>query len=227
MKVALFGGSFDPPHHGHIALARLAIERLGLDRVLIAPVGAQPFKGDESSPFADRVAMVRLALANQPEPVEPRIELSLVDAPHPDGSPNYTVDAVHRLRGALRPGDSLSCLMGADSFLTIGKWRRAQELLLACDFIVASRPGFDLQALAAALPEKIILSGDKSASPRFHVLAMCGEQAKRSHLYLLPDLAEDISATGIRAALRAGREAPIDPAVAEYIRSHRLYQPGT
>ena len=66
MKVGIFGGSFDPPHHGHIALARTAMERLDLDRVLIAPVGTQPFKGDEAAPFEDRVAIVRLAIAGEP-----------------------------------------------------------------------------------------------------------------------------------------------------------------
>src|SRR6201998_4734692 len=135
MKVGFFGGSFDPPHCGHIALARLAMERVGLDRVLIAPVGSQPLKREDSAPFTDRVAMVRLAIAK-----ETRMEVSLVDAPRSDGRPNYTVNTIKTLRSALNPTDTLYCLMGADSFLTIGKWHRSEVLLATSDFIVVSRP---------------------------------------------------------------------------------------
>ena len=66
MKLALFGGSFDPPHRGHVALARLAMDRLRLDRVLIAPVGTQPLKHETAASFEDRVEMVRLAFADEP-----------------------------------------------------------------------------------------------------------------------------------------------------------------
>jgi len=219
MKVAFFGGSFDPPHCGHIALARLAIERLGLDRVLIAPVGAQPFKGDDAAPFPDRVAMVRLAIAD-----EPGMEVSLADAPRPDGQPNYTVDTVKSLRRSLSPRDTLYCLMGADSFLTIGKWYRSEELLTACDFVVGSRPGFDLQKIAAALPEKVSLAAEENCAPGCLVIGLRGEDGRHSRLYLLTDLEEDISATEIRLELQAGADAAIEPAVAAYIQEHGLYR---
>jgi nicotinate-nucleotide adenylyltransferase len=219
MKVAFFGGSFDPPHCGHIALARLAIERLGLDRVLIAPVGTQPFKGDDAAPFADRVAMVRLAVAN-----EPGMEVSLADAPRLDGRPNYTVDTVKTLRGELSPADTFYCLMGADSFLTIGKWYRSERLLTACDFVVGSRPGFDLQKIAAALPEEVSLAAEENCAPGCLVIGLRGKNGKYSKLYLLTDLAEDISATEIRLDLQAGADAAIDPAVAAYIEEHGLYR---
>jgi nicotinate-nucleotide adenylyltransferase len=219
MKVAFFGGSFDPPHCGHIALARLAIERLALDRLLIAPVGTQPLKGDDAAPFADRVAMVRLAIAN-----EPRMEVSLIDAPRADGQPNYTVDAVQRLHRTLSPDDTLFCLMGADSFLTIGKWYRSEELLTACDFVVGSRPGFDLRRVAAALPERVSLAAESAAPPGCLVVGLRSEAGKQSRLYLLMDLAEDISATEIRLELQAGEEAAISPDVSVYIEEHGLYR---
>jgi nicotinate-nucleotide adenylyltransferase len=232
MKVGFFGGSFDPPHRGHIALAKLAIERLGLDRVLIAPVGSQPLKRGQAtpSPFEDRVAMLRLALAHQPQ-----MEVSLIDAPRPDGRPNYTIDALRRLLTELRPDDQLYCIMGADSFLTIGKWHRSRELLLLCNFVVASRPGFDLQKIAAALPESISLATGDDGSPGSLVIGLRGGE-RQSRLYLLTDLEQDVSATGIRQDLRAGPYASsdpdaasdpdraIDPAVASYIAEHRLYR---
>ena len=85
--------------------------------------------------------MTRLALAG-----EKGMELSLIDAPRADGRPNYTIDAVRTLTAGLAAGDELFCLMGADSFLSISKWYRSSDLLVACDFVVASRPGFDQQS---------------------------------------------------------------------------------
>ena len=224
MKVGFFGGSFDPPHMGHIALARLAIERVGLDRVLMAPVGAQPLKRDESAPFADRVAMVRLAIAHQP-----RIELSLIDAPRADGEANYTVDTVKALREQLDPADRLYCLMGADSFLTIGNWHRAEILLSECDFIVGSRPGFDLQQIAAALPESFSIGPQSPPQSMIGAkgcqrVSLIDKNGRESCLYLLTDLSEDISATGIREELQNGQETGIDPAVWAYIQEHGLYR---
>ena len=151
MKIGFFGGSFDPPHRGHIALARLAIERLGLDRVLLAPVGVQPLKRDRPrAGFGHRVAMTRLAIEDQPG-----LDVSLVDAPHPDNRPNYTLDTIRALRASLEGENRIYFVMGADSFLTIGQWHRAADLLFACYMVVAARPGFDLDRLTAALPEGV------------------------------------------------------------------------
>jgi nicotinate-nucleotide adenylyltransferase len=222
MKVAFFGGSFDPPHSGHLALARLAIDRLQLDRLLVAPVGIQPLK-QEFAPtaFRDRVAMAQLAMAD-----EPRVEVSLVDAPNADGKPNYTIDTVRYLRAQLRRQDRLFCLMGADSFLTIGKWYQATELLMACDFIVGARPGFDLGRLAAALPETIAVAAEDSDVPGCLVLGMRNQTEKCSRLYLLPDLAKDVSATELRRALQTGGETgeAVAPEVVGYIREYGLYR---
>src|SRR5580704_17584024 len=94
MRVALFDGSFDPPHHGHIAIATAAADVFDLDSVLFAPVGRQPLKAaGTSAPFADRLAMVELACS-----LDPRFAVSELDAPRPDGAPNYTVDALETLR---------------------------------------------------------------------------------------------------------------------------------
>jgi nicotinate-nucleotide adenylyltransferase len=231
MNVALFGGSFDPPHRGHLALARLALDRLHLDQVLMAPVGVQPLKHElAAAGFADRVAMVRLAIAGHPQ-----LALSLIDAPRPGDHPNYTINTIAALRASFAPNDRLYCLMGADSFLTIGKWHRASELLTACDFIVGARPGFDLSRIATALPDAVsvgVADNSVNTAETRHadnclVLALT-RGAGRSHLYLLPDLAEDVSATEIRAAIGGDGDQPhqtvLDPAVLDYIRAHSLYQ---
>jgi nicotinate-nucleotide adenylyltransferase len=222
MRIGLFGGSFDPPHRGHIALARLAMERLALDRVLLAPVGLQPLKRDHpQASFTDRLEMTRLAIE-----AEPGLELSLLDAPHPDGRPNYTIEAVRSLRASLASGDRLFCLMGADSFLSIGKWYRASDLLLACDFVVASRPGFDLSRIAASLPTSISVAACDDDGDENLVLCLRGASPRESRLYLLPDLKELASASGIRDSLRQGAplRADLEPAVVDYIREHGLYK---
>jgi nicotinate-nucleotide adenylyltransferase len=227
MKTGWFGGSFDPPHRAHLALAQLAQQRLALDRVLFAPVGVQPLKRDRSNDpesmagFEDRVAMTRIAIAGQPG-----FQVSLLDAPRADGRPNYTVDTLRTLRAELPPEDALFCLMGADSFLSIGKWYRAADLLLSCDFVVAARPGFDLSRLTAALPPSLSVGACDGSGPAHLALCLRDYTGRKSRLWLLPDLADDVSASSIRAALENGSDAgpAIDPRVAAYIRDHRLYR---
>jgi nicotinate-nucleotide adenylyltransferase len=221
MRIAFFGGTFDPPHCGHIAIARAAIRRLSLNEVLVAPVGAQPLKGGSAhSSFEDRLAMVRLAVAG-----EPGLVASSIDAPLANGQPNYTFDTLHRLRGQIQPSDTLFCLLGADSFLTLKSWHRCAELLVFCNFVVAGRPGFSLQDVHAALPIGVESAGEH-VEAGYTRLSLFGPSGQSSELFLLPDLDQDISATEIRAALAEGStpQTVLPFTVAEYIRSHGLYR---
>ena len=221
MRIAFFGGTFDPPHCGHISIARAAIHRLALDQVLVAPVGTQPLKGGSAhSSFEDRLAMVELAVAK-----EPGLIASGVDAPLPNGQPNYTFDTLQRLRSQLQPTDMLFCLLGADSFLTLKSWHRCAELLVFCNFIVAGRPGFSLKEVNAALPKGVKNTGEhrEAGYTRF---TLSGPSGQSSELFLLPDLDQDISATEIRAALAEGStpQTVLPSTVADYIRVHGLYR---
>ena len=167
--------------------------------------------------------MAELAFAG-----EPLTETSRADAPRPDGRPNYTIDAVLELKRTLDDHASLFCLMGADSWLTIGKWYRAAELLMACDFIVGARPGFDLGRSGGGIAGWHSCCKRTVGLPSDCLLWDCTDQGRRSHLYLLPDLAEDVSATEVRAALGDHMGTHTDPRrrslprVANYIRAHRL-----
>lgn len=222
MRIGFFGGSFDPPHRGHIALAQLAMNRLALAKVLFAPVGVQPLKRDRpQAGFRDRVAMTELAIRG-----ESRLELSEVDAPRADGRPNYTIDTVKTLLASLAADDQLFCLMGADSFLSIAKWYRATDLLVACDFVVAARTGFDLSRIAAALPASIAVAACDTQWGSNLALCLRGPAQRESRLYLLPELQEPASASGIRESLQRGAEPrwELDPAVAAYIHDHGLYR---
>jgi nicotinate-nucleotide adenylyltransferase len=222
MRVAFFGGSFDPPHCGHLAIARAAQERLGLDRVLFAPVGLQPLKHKGSmASFADRVAMTRLAIADKAW-----CELSLVDAPEAqDGSPNYTAETLERLRAEMA-GDELFLLMGADSLRMLRRWHRAKEIPFLARLIVAARPGEwlgDEASIAKCMPEGIGVQREGAAD----MYRLRNESGGESTLTLLPDLNYEISATDVRKAIRA-REATasgtIPEAVLGYIREHALYR---
>jgi nicotinate-nucleotide adenylyltransferase len=152
-RVAFFGGSFDPPHLGHLAVARAAFDALRLDAVLFAPVGSQPLKPQGSTAaFTDRLAMTRLAVAG-----EPGFDISLADAPNAAGEPNYTLETLRGLRAALPTGGVLFCLMGADSFVSLRRWRGAAGIPFVASLIVASRPGERLDDLARHLPQGLRL----------------------------------------------------------------------
>lgn len=219
MRIAYFGGSFDPPHSGHLLIARTAAERLGLQRVLFVPTGRQPLKRGGTASYADRLQMTRLLVEDQPG-----FEVSEVDAPR-EGAPNYTVETVARLRPTLPQGAELLFLAGADSLLSLAHWRGPKELLapgrLLDGWVLAARPGFPLGDLARALPEGLSLSGaDPRPGPVLRYTVVPGGMP----MHVLPDLRDPASATELRAALAAGAATPALPAaVAGYIHAHGLY----
>jgi nicotinate-nucleotide adenylyltransferase len=199
MRVALFGGSFDPPHHGHIAIATAAADVFDLDKVFFAPVGRQPLKPEGvPATFADRLAMVELACR-----ADPRFAVSDLDAPRSDGSPNYTVQTLTTLHEAM-PDARLFNLVGADSFLGLPRWHEPERLLEVAEWIVVSRPGFPLADLSA--------------------LGLTPHQRGRVHL--LQTVHEDVAATNLRERLEAGDQCTdvLDPAVSAYIQAHHLYR---
>jgi nicotinate-nucleotide adenylyltransferase len=208
MRIAFFGGTFDPIHRGHLRLASAAADAFALDRVLFAPVGNQPLKAKlPVASFADRLAMTTLALAspdNQKPPTSTFL-VSTLDAPRPDGQPNYTVDTLAALASEY-PAATLFVLTGADSFLTMRKWRSPDQLLALAEWIVVSRPDFPL------------------AEAQLAELALTPAQLARIHL--ISTVQEDVSATELRPRLQAGDPCPglLSPAVAAYIQAHRLYR---
>lgn len=228
-RIAFFGGSFDPPHKGHLAIARAARAGLYLDQILFAPVGSQPLKPHgASASFEDRLAMTRLCIAD-----EPGFAISLEDAPGVGDrqAPNYTIDTLQRLRAKLPPKATLMCLIGADSLLALRHWHRGPEIPFVAPLIVASRPGQNLGDLASCLPKGLTLMQLAGCPEKFntamvHACQVRNPQGAVAPLYLLPHVHVDISASQIREALerRAETDKFLTPAVADYIRSHRLYQ---
>ena len=224
-RVAFYGGSFDPPHLGHLAVARAARDLLELDLVLFAPVGCQPLKPQGAGAgFPDRVEMTRLAVCG-----ERGFEVSLVDAPKAGaegiGKANFTIETLARLRAELPADFELFQLMGADSFRSLRSWHRAAEIPFAADLIVASRPGEPLEDLARLLPEGLelypsgVANGGESRLCEFTISVGSDRSAR---FFLLNGLHFDISASGIRGDWKSAREM-LPAGVTEYIGEHHLY----
>lgn len=200
-RVGILGGTFDPIHVGHLALAEEAREALGLERVLFIPAG-DPWQkaGDGVSPIADRLAMVGLAIAGNAA-----FELSAIEAAR--SRPTFTADTVEALadleRRAGREPD-LWFILSTETFVSLPTWHEPTRLLAACRLVVAPRPGW-------APPAEGWL---ERSFPGF------GDRAT-----FLDGPLIDVSATDLRGRVRAGRSIRylVPDAVAAYIGDHGLY----
>lgn len=232
MNIGLFGGSFDPIHRGHMALAQAAAERFELKQVLFVPANVPPHKQKQPvTAFVHRYAMVALATQDTkifvPSLLEAPAELRAPTSGQRAASaaPNYTIDTVRALKRGLKKADKLFLLIGIDAFRDIAKWHEAKALLAECEFVVASRPGFSLRDVAEALPEGL--------RPRAEVTKPFQKQAAIGDLVLpgltlrlLEGVQQSVSATEVRTAAAQGKPLGkwLDPRVAEYIRKTGLYR---
>jgi nicotinate-nucleotide adenylyltransferase len=229
MKIALFGGTFDPVHRGHIVVARAAVAKFGLKQVWFVPADIPPHK--QKTPitsFYHRYAMVALAVAGEREFLPSLVEAPDLNASGGERRPSYSIETVRRVKKSLGKSDHLYFLIGIDAFKDIAKWYKAEELLGECEFIVAARPGSSLAEVASALPEKLRPSA--AVTKLFRKQAMSGPLVlPGATLHFLPETHENVSATQIRAAVgRGGALKRLVPdAVAEYIVKERLYRKGS
>jgi nicotinate-nucleotide adenylyltransferase len=221
--VALYGGSFDPVHLGHLAVARAAAEKLGLERVYFVPADVQPLKAQQRvTNFYHRFAMLALALQD-----EARFVPSLLESPEmvraSGATMSYTVDTIRRMRARLESGTRLYFLIGMDAFQHIAKWRAPVELLRSAEFVIASRPGFPLSEIAQALPAE--LQPDEAGERELLETGSLNTHGAKIHL--LPDVNEEVSATAIREAARSGLgvglERLVPGPVADYIMKLKIY----
>lgn len=214
-SVALFGGTFDPIHSGHLAVARAAEKRFHLDAIYFVPSSRPPHKSKPAlTPFVHRYAMVSLACSNHHD-----FQPSLAEAPVDGTAPHvfYTVDTVRRYRRE-HPDDHLFFIVGADQFLEIPTWKNYETLLDSCDFIIASRPGFRLDALRLVIPPER-LGRLKSDDPNTINL-------RKSVVHLLTTVSSHISSTEIRVRLdrRQSIHGLVPAPVEEYILGQALYR---
>jgi len=233
MNIGLFGGTFDPVHCGHMALARAARERCKLSRILFVPANIPPHKQRQPlSPFAHRYAMLALATAQEKEfapsllegPEDSDPETTRKEKPRAE-RPNYTIDTVKRLKQEFKKADRLFLLIGIDAFAEIAKWHQAEALFRECEFVVASRPGYSLADVANALPAS--LRPRQEVTRPFHKQAATGDLVLSGvTVHLLDEVYQPISSTAIRQAAAAGKPLGrfVDPAVADYIKKMGLYK---
>jgi nicotinate-nucleotide adenylyltransferase len=214
-SVALFGGTFDPIHSAHLSVATAALRRFHLDAVYFVPSSRPPHKAKPAlTPFVHRYAMVTLACADHAHFVP-----SLAEAPLDGATPPvfYTIDTVRRFHRE-HPTDHLYFIVGADQFLEIPTWKNYEALLDACDFIIASRPGFRLDALRLVIPPEKLgrASGDDA-----HKIVL-----RKTSVHLLTTVSSHISSTEVRHRLerRQNVHGLVPARVEEYILRQALYR---
>jgi nicotinate-nucleotide adenylyltransferase len=208
--IGVLGGTFDPVHNAHLRIAQLAIDVLGVGRVLWIPTGAPGYRAAPVASVADRLAMLELALAGEPRYAIDRREL----APQASG---YTVDTLLALRRELGSAAGLVLLLGTDQFAKLDTWHRWRELFALAHLAVFARPGWAPRAGDTAHAELQA----RRAAPR-------GDWRLRPGGAIVPVEMPplDISATALRAAI--GRDDDVSRllprAVLDYIHSHHLYR---
>ena len=195
--MGILGGTFNPPHLGHLVAAQEALEQLELDVVQLMPVAVPPHKESHEDPGAEaRFALCLAAVAD-----DERFEVSRVEIER--GGPSYTVDTLRAIH-ATSPGDELTFILGGDMAASLPSWREPEALLELASLGVAERVGNGRAQIAAALD------------------GLC--DAGRIHFFSMPRI--DLSSTDIRARVRAGRSirylVPDD--VARLIGARGLYQ---
>jgi nicotinate-nucleotide adenylyltransferase len=195
-RLGILGGTFDPPHYGHLALAENARVQLALERVLFVPAGQQPLKQDRAtSPVRHRVAMVEAAIAGNPA-----FAVSHVDVERP--GPHYTHEMLGLVREAY-PETDLFFLIGSDSLAQLPEWRDPDSIVQQARLVVMPRPGWDVDAAALEL-----------AVPAMH-----------ERLIWLDAPHLGIAASDLRRRVRTGLPLRylVPPAVEAYIREVELY----
>jgi nicotinate-nucleotide adenylyltransferase len=233
MNIGLFGGTFDPIHKGHLALAQAARERCQLGTIYFVTANLSPQKSTQPvASYFHRYAMTALATGGEkafvPSLLEAPGEFVLHDKKSTRGAvattPSYSIDTIRKLKATLRKSDRLFFLIGIDAFKDIAKWREPEALFAECEFIVASRPGYSLADVATALPE--------SLRPRAAVTRPFSKQPAKGDLvlpgatvHLLDDINQNISATAIRSAVAAKKPIRkfVPENVEEYIKKEGLY----
>jgi len=195
VKLGLVGGTFDPVHVGHIAVAEAAADCAALDRVLLIPSNVPPHRSPALASAADRLEMTRLAAAGHP-----RLEVSDIELRRP--GPSYTVDTLRQLKTE-RPQDELYLVLGWDAARDIGAWRSPAELMHLAGLVIVTRPGYPRPSPAQ--------------------LAEAGIDAARAVICDAPT--PDVESTDVRRLIEEGGslERVLHPAVEIYIRDRGLY----
>jgi len=214
MKWGLFGGTFDPIHLGHLRCAQEILEDLALDRIVFIPAAHPPHKSEGAiTPFHHRHEMIRRAVAGN-------ISFALSDIEDKRAGKSYSIETIRHFLDNSAMQAELYFIMGQDAFHTIETWKDWEHLLLLCNFIVMTRPGYRVENLEEILPEDF--------SRRFHYDSPSGSFRGPSDyaIHFKEVTLLDISSTAIRRRASEGQSLRylVPDTVCDYIVEHRLYQ---
>ncbi|MFP3868772.1 MAG: nicotinate-nucleotide adenylyltransferase [Desulfobacteraceae bacterium] len=216
MRLGLFGGTFNPIHQGHLRSAEEILESLTLDRLWFIPAAQPPHKDSGAvTPFATRLTMTRLAVAEHPT-----FEVSDIEGQRPGRS--YSIETIRQVRQSFGAGAEIFFILGLDAILEINTWKDYRQLFTLCHFVVLDRPGSERRQLASVLQQEV--------HPQFRYqkeqdafLHPSGYQVFFRYTTLL-----DISSTQIRRLAGQGKSIRylLPEAVRRYILLNKLYQKG-
>lgn len=211
-RIGVLGGTFDPVHLGHLAVARFVLEQLDLDEFLFIPAARPPHKLHSTlTDFPTRLAMLRLALRDLPE-----FKVSDLEAARQ--GPSYSVDTLEELRQLYGSGARLFFVIGLDAFLEVDTWKDFARLPKLADLVVIKRAAYPVEPVGAVVA--------KLGDYRYEAASSCwSAPGLPGRIFLLSMPPVEISSTMIRrAAARDNLESLVMPAVAAYIAEHRLYR---
>jgi nicotinate-nucleotide adenylyltransferase len=216
--IGLLGGTFNPIHNGHLAIARQTRDALHLDRIIFIPTGDPPHKHQEDlAPARDRSEMARLAVVSDPS-------FSVSDIEVGRSGKSYSIDTIRLLHQQYGGSVRLYFLIGLDAFLELPTWRDPEIVLTLCSFVVISRPGTSFQALATLpliprIPKQSLVDLDEGRSSRLDV--PIGAHA----LICLRLPPCEVSASDIRTRIKQGLPTAnlLPPSVESYILQYHIY----
>jgi nicotinate-nucleotide adenylyltransferase len=213
MRIGILGGTFNPVHIAHLRIAEEVRERFELSRVLFVPAATPPHKplaGD--LPFALRQQMVKLAIAGNPF-------FTVSDIEGKREGKSYSIDTIHALR-AKYPDDELFFVIGSDSFLDIGTWRRYEAIFDLCNIVVVERPAAVVLSICSSLPLDVL-----------HDFSYYEAEKRLAHrsghsVYYIKGVPLDISSSAIRRLVQLGQSISylVPEEVEHFIKEHRLYR---
>jgi len=221
-RIALYGGTFDPVHSGHLEIARRVSELFEIEKVLFVPAQVAPHKvGRPVTEPIHRYAMLALATQN-----DPRLLISTFELDAPDR--RYTVDTVEHFQRVLGESTELFFIMGADSWSEISTWREWERLLRIVNHIVVTRPGYELGVPNEELRDRLIdvrLSDQGHRQPGIDKQLLSGGPGK---IFLTDAVMKDVSATEVRRVASKGEYEElaklVPEAVSEYIGKYGIYR---
>lgn len=214
MRVGIFGGSFNPPHMGHINSLVTVQKKAGLDKIHVVPAAQNPLKMEVEGPTAEqRLELVKHALSTYGK------QFYVDDQEIRRGGLSYTIDTVMNLRQNMDPED-LYLVIGADQFEEFSQWKDYQKILTEANLIVTTRPGWDIPQEADELPEYL-----KALVAEYDFNFIELKTGRNVQFIRLQDI--EVSASEVRKLLRTGRpvEKVLPLSVESYIRDHKLYRP--